>query len=464
MHAEMERTEAERIAALHRYGILDSPREQVYDDIVKLAKTISDVPIALISLVDKDRQWFKAEVGLGVTETKRCMSFCSHAIGQPERFFIIPDATLDQRFADNPLVTASPCIRFYAGMPLVDDDGHALGTLCVIDRRPRRLNETQLDALKALARQAVRQIQIHHKLAQLAESELRFNAFMNCSPAVAFLKDQQGRYVYVNENYCTRFNKTPDEVLGKDDFQIWPYRIAKELRAHDLDVLVQKKTVDVIERACSKDGELTYWRVAKFLLHANGTMIGGVAIDISDAKKYEAMLEQSQRELQENVSLLEVLSSTDALTQLKNRRAMEQTLQEEWSFALRHELPLSLLMMDLDHFKRVNDTLGHAAGDEALKKLGEILRRSDRTNDTAARYGGEEFIVVLPNTTTHGALLLAERLRKETASQLVTTVSIGVATLDPEMKKPFDLIAAADKALYQAKSSGRNCVATLKTT
>lgn len=461
MDVDVKHLEANRLEALHRYGILDSPREQVYDDIVQIAKALCDVPIALISLVDRDRQWFKAEIGLGVQETKRCVSFCSHAIGQPDQFFIIPDARLDERFKDNPLVVSEPRIRFYAGMSLVDENGYALGTLCVIDDRPRNLCTTQLESLRALARQAVRQIQINHKLAQLEESELRFNTFMDCSPAIAFLKDEQGRYVYINETYSRRLNKSAQEVIGKDDFQIWPYDTAKNIRAHDLDVLVQKRTISVVETVADDNGKASSWQVVKFLLHADEHLVGGVGIDISEAKQYEARLEETQRELQEKVELLKVLSSTDPLTQLKNRRALEQSLEREWSFARRYKLPLSILMMDLDHFKRVNDTLGHAAGDEAIRTLGEILRKGERANDCAARYGGEEFVVMLRNTSLQGALLLAERLRKETQAKIVTTVSIGVATLQESMKQPFDLIRAADQALYKAKDSGRNCVATV---
>lgn len=458
MQAELERLEAERLAALHRYNILDTPCEQAYDDIVRLAKTVCSVPIALISLVDRNRQWFKAEIGLGVRETDRCVSFCSHAINAPTELFIVPDATLDERFVHNPLVTSFPHIRFYAGVPLIDDAGYALGTLCIIDRRKRALNTEQFESLRALARQAARQIQINQRLNELGESEMRFHAFMNCSPAIAFLKDEKGRYVYINETYSSRFGKSNEEVVGKDDFQLWPYATAKELRAHDLDVLVRKRTVSVVERICHHDGRVTHWQVVKFLLNAERTLIGGVGIDITDAKRYEAKLEESQRELQQSVEMLEVLSSTDPLTHLKNRRAMEQTLQEEWSFAVRHELPLSVLLMDLDHFKKVNDTLGHAAGDDALQRLAEILRRGDRANDTAARYGGEEFLVILPNTTLQGAMLLAERLRSETQSQVVTTVSIGAASMNPSMHGPLDLVAAADSALYRAKRKGRNCV------
>ena len=146
--------ETERLEALRDYHILDTAPEQPYDDLAMLAAQICGVPIALISLVDDSRQWFKSKLGLNETETSRDAAFCAHTILLREPL-IVRDASKDRRFADNALVNGAPYIRFYAGIPLVNSEGLALGTLCVIDHRPRRLSLPQREALKALARQVV---------------------------------------------------------------------------------------------------------------------------------------------------------------------------------------------------------------------------------------------------------------------------------------------------------------------
>jgi diguanylate cyclase (GGDEF)-like protein len=159
--------EPARLAALHNLAILDTMPEQGFDDITLLAAHICEVPIALVSLVDSARQWFKSRHGLDAVETPRDIAFCAHAILQPNQIFVVPDATQDPRFADNPLVTGDPSIRFYAGAPLVMPDGHALGTLCVIDRQWREISTAQKTALAALGRQVVAQLLLREALKEL---------------------------------------------------------------------------------------------------------------------------------------------------------------------------------------------------------------------------------------------------------------------------------------------------------
>ncbi|MGB7844336.1 MAG: GAF domain-containing protein [Candidatus Acidiferrum sp.] len=169
MPALITSMEAARVAALNRYAILDSEPEQSFDDLVTLAAHICRTPMAMLSLVDDHRQWFKSKLGLPVGETPRDHSICAHAIQQSD-LFIVPDTLQDPRFRENPIVVGEPRIRFYAGAPLINEDGFALGTLCVVDREPRQLDNEQQDALSALGRLALRQMELRMNLRLLKEA------------------------------------------------------------------------------------------------------------------------------------------------------------------------------------------------------------------------------------------------------------------------------------------------------
>jgi GAF domain-containing protein len=167
MSAPTLNNEKKRLKVLWQYEVLDTVPEELFDDLTELAARICEAPIALISLVDEKRQWFKSKVGTSVNETSRDFSFCAHAIRQSD-LFIVPDATKDARFASNPLVTSDPRIRFYAGAPLITADGYALGTLCVIDKVPRELRPDQKQALIILARHVVTQLELRRRSRELA--------------------------------------------------------------------------------------------------------------------------------------------------------------------------------------------------------------------------------------------------------------------------------------------------------
>lgn len=171
--APMPGNEQSRLENLYQYHILDTLPEEDYDNITKLASTICNTPISLVTLIDDDRQWFKSAHGVeGITETDRDVSFCAHGILNPDQAFVVGDADKDERFSDNPLVTGDTKVKFYAGIPLKDEKGFALGALCVIDNKPRKLSEEQMSSLKILAKQVVNLLRLHRTNMELSNNQI----------------------------------------------------------------------------------------------------------------------------------------------------------------------------------------------------------------------------------------------------------------------------------------------------
>lgn len=343
-----------RQATLDAYRILDTPREAAYDDLVAIAAAICDVPMAVITLIDRDRQWFKSIQGLDAAQTPRDIAFCAHAILNPDETMIVPDAQLDPRFVDNPLVTGAPNIRFYAGTPLRAADGHAMGTFCIIDDKPRELEPAQREALEALSRQASRLMELH--------------------------------------------------------------RVSQELH-----------------------------------------------LQLEERSWYEQQLLHYQQELEHQNADLAEQSSTDPLTGLANRRAFSRTLDLAIAQAQALGQPLSVAIVDIDHFKSINDLHGHAEGDRVLQSLGAMLLATEAARGRIARFGGEEFVHLLPGRSLAEAVRESEYLREAVASMptgLPVTISIGVAALQPD-EDASSLLSRADQALYKAKGEGRDRVCAL---
>jgi PAS domain S-box-containing protein len=212
--AQSSLDEARRMKYLRQYGVLDTPPEQALDELTALAAQICETPIAWISLIDENSQWFKATFGLEMVESPRSASFCSHALDQRE-LFIVPDAAQDERFAQNPLVTGEPRIRFYAGAPLVGLEDTALGTLCVIDRVPRTLTELQKQALQVLARQVMAHLELRRQTRELVASEERLRVVTDNARVGLVLVNQDRRYTYANNAYAEILGLPSSAIVGE---------------------------------------------------------------------------------------------------------------------------------------------------------------------------------------------------------------------------------------------------------
>ena len=296
------RNESDRLNALHACRVLDTLPEAQYDGIIRLASAICGTPIAAVALIDRDRQWFKSQVGLNATETPRDISFCSRAILSKE-MLVVPDAAADICFRKNPLVTGPPYIRFYAGVPLTDPDGFNLGTLCVIDRVPRDLTPVQRDSLITLAGQVVVLLDARRQVARLEKAQAdataeqaRFRAFMDNGPAVAFMKDEAGRFVYVNEPLTRHFGCPKEHWLDRTDTDLHGEETGRVLQATDRGILASGETLELYETVPTPDGESFHWHVFKFpFTDATGRrFVAGMAVDRTAEKKAEDALRASE--------------------------------------------------------------------------------------------------------------------------------------------------------------------------
>ena len=290
--AQASPNEARRIEVLRQYAVLDTLPEQELDDLTALAAQICGTPIAMISLVDESRQWFKARVGIEVAETPRAVAFCAHVLHHRD-LFIVPDARLDERFAQNPLVTGEPGICFYAGAPLVTPEDLTLGALCVIDHEPRTLTKAQEQALRVLSRQVMTHLELRRHMRELLESEERLRIVTDNAHVGLVIVNQDRRYIYANNAYAEILDLPASAIVGRRLTDVLPEIYEEQIRPR-LDRAFAGERVSYDLRKPTVDGDHHY-TVTYDPTKVNGTVTLVVAVitDITESRRAEELLRLS---------------------------------------------------------------------------------------------------------------------------------------------------------------------------
>tara|TARA_R110001606_G_scaffold63987_1_gene148767 strand:- start:292 stop:2463 length:2172 start_codon:yes stop_codon:yes gene_type:complete len=439
--------EEERLRSLFEYNLLDTPPDAQFDRLVELAARLFDVPIVLISLLDRDRQYFKAKVGLDICETHRDVSFCAHAIVQDEILFI-PDATLDPRFSSNPLVLDAPHIRFYAGRPLTTLTGQKVGTVCLIDTKPRAsFSDDDRANLTDLAELVMDRMEMHRLAAAKSISQARFENIAATSPDAIICSNSAKKITFWNKSAQRLFGYTAEEIALESSDILIPdkWRSIYDAEFQRLTHGEERTDLTIELSARHRDGKQF---PAEFSLSSwdegDAIGLGAIVRDITERRQNEERLYR--------------LASLDALTQLPNRTLWRTTLTE----TLGEGEASTVLILDLDGFKEVNDTLGHSAGDSVLRDVASRLTSICSNAIKVGRLGGDEFVALMPGNDSDAAHILAQELVEaislpyEVSGQLIEIgVSIGVARAPMHGEETDDLLSAADLALYKAKGAGK---------
>lgn len=473
MFRPLPKDETARVAALRSYRILDSTPESDFDELAQLAAQVCRTPTALLSLVDHERQWHKARVGFHLSQIELQHSFCSHAIEQRD-ILTITDARNDPRFKNNPLVAGEPQVRFYAGSPLINREGYALGTLCVLDRKPRRLNEGQKGALAMLSRRAMMQLELRRQLGSPAqiitpidetlggdlslERESRYRLAFEHGGLGVLIIDHERNRIEANPALARIVERAADEISQMSS--------AEFLKLFKCDDSQDDLRAVINGRRDYFSGEKCYVQRSTAILQERWCKLTATHVHAEDgnngsnSSRYTVITVDDITTHKESERQLLHDAFHDSLTQLPNRHLFLDRLAQSIDRLRRrpHQL-FAVMFLDVDKFKPVNDTYGHEVGDRLLIKIAERLKLCLRTTDTIARFGGDEFTILLEPVAEHGdAESIAARIRADMREPILLdghefymTLSIGTVLATHEHTRPEELLRDADRAMYRAK-------------
>tara|TARA_B110001454_G_C12722892_1_gene435552 strand:+ start:9363 stop:10985 length:1623 start_codon:yes stop_codon:yes gene_type:complete len=364
--------EQQRLESLRMLNILDSLPEKDFDDITTIAAQICQTPIALISLVDNERQWFKSKIGMAKTESPRDVAFCAHAILE-EKLFVVPDATKDKRFVDNPLVTDGPKIRFYAGMPIVSPDGCPIGTVCVIDSKPRTLSSEQMRALESLSNQISRLLELKSEIAKGEKARKKLEIKRTALDSITegtLLQDSNGIIVDYNQATLSMFSKTGDQLLGKTSIDSsWKIvaedgsELSLEYRPAMVSLRTGKPQLNVVIGVHISSTEIKWIKVNSVSLFLNDKFNPSHVVstfeDITEFKQLEASRRHLEAHLSESAKLSTLGEMASGIAhEINNPLAIINS----WNQHLMRKLTKQGLDPgDLKHFESIDKTCSRIA-------------------------------------------------------------------------------------------------------